>query len=611
MQRTFQFRRTNTVKLLMAAPLLAAAALAFTAGDSLAADKKRGVLIIDGSSSMAGPLAGGGRVARTSRITTNEDEMIPGMRQTVRRTGKAVSKMSQVKATLSKAYGDFRNRIDLGIVAYGSTSPESCSDIKTIKPVGSISPGAYAAATNGISTVGASPVTAAVKKAAELANYKNSINTLVLITDSVDSCNLNPCKLGGELRNSGANITVHVIGIGLPRSQQTDLRCLAGHTRGHYFDVRSRQELTQAIYGAMNGISITRHLTPEPPPSPEVIAEAEKAGRNIIGAEKLALVPLPRRKPRKPKTAEAPAVAEAANADNADRTNIPAPPIPPGDMKQPATTPPVIDQAKSVIAAAKPATPAPGGNAAATPGQLSAVARIVTGSAPMTSGVNWTVYMAEAGAPSRRVATSKDAQPTFELKPGDYVIESNLGYARVRDFVSVAPGEKASSDVAFNAGGLSLSTVLAGKTPPNPADVSYTVSDRGTGRIVVKNLGSNKVIHLNSGDYEVISRYGSANAIVKANLSIQPGKLTEATLNHNAGRINFKLEGDGGKALENVRWEVETSNGTAVANSVVSRPGYVLAAGAYKVVAKHEGNIYRSSFMVRPGEDKTKVLTTK
>ena len=603
------FRNLIPLKPALAVSVLAITTFSALSADVYAADKKRGMLIIDASASMSGSLAGG-KAAKSAPagLETEGAGIIPRL---VKRPGKASGKLSQVKSSLGRAYGDFRSRVNLGIVAFGSSAPESCTDIKAIKPVGSIDTKAYRAATNAISAVGASPITAAVKKAAELANYKNSINTMVLITDSIDSCSMNPCKLGGELRNSGANITVHVIGIGLPRNQQTNLRCLAGHTRGHYFDVRTRQQLTQAIYGAMNGISITRHLTPEPPPTPEVIAAAEKSAGAVIGSEKFTSVPLPRRKPRKPKTAEPkPEQPNPVKTAEAAKT-IPAPPIPAEDVKAPQSKPPVIDNAKPVIAAAKPAAdakPAPD----ETSGRLTAQARIMDGTAPMTSGVSWTVYQAEAGAPSQRVATSKQAQPSFDLKPGDYVIESNLGYARVRDFVTIQSGEKASSDLVFNAGGLSLSTVLAGKPPTKATDVSYTVTERSTGRIVVRNLRSNKVIHLNSGDYEVISRYGSANAIVKANLSIQAGKLTEATLNHNAGRVKFKLaSNDSGKALDDVSWEIQMSNGSSVASSAVSQPGYVLAAGAYKVIAKHAGNVYRSSFIVRPGEDKTKMLTAK
>lgn len=606
MQRAFQFRKTPAVKPALAAALLAAAILASAPGDGLAASKKRGIFIIGASASMSGPLAGGGSTRRAAAPAGLSSDNIAGIQRNVARAKNAPSKISHVKATLSKAYVAFRGRVNLGIVASGSSSPGSCSDIKTIRKIGRISPGTYQAATKAITPVGVSPITAAVQKAAELADYKNTINTLVLVTDSADSCGMNPCKLGGELRNSGANITVHVIGIGLARSQQANLRCLAGHTRGHYFDVRSRQQLTQAIYGAMNGISITRHLTPETPPTPEAITAAQNTAGKVVGVEKLAAVPLPRRKPKKPKTAatapEQP-VAPIKTAQ-APRT-IPAPPIPPSAAKAPQVKPAAINSAQPVISAAKPAV-------TSNTGRLQAQARIMDGSAPLTSGLNWTIFRAEAGAPTQRVATSKQGISSFELKPGDYVVESTLGYARVREFITIQAGEIASSDLVFNAGGLSLSTVLAGKTPPKTDVVSYTVSERNTGRIVVKNLRSNKVVHLNSGDYEVISRYGNANAIVKAKLSIQAGKLTEATLNHNAGRISFKLTASGGgAALQDVRWEVRKSNGTAVVSSVAAQPGYVLAAGPYKVIAKHGGKVYRSSVMIRPGENTTKTLTAK
>ncbi|PLX33248.1 MAG: hypothetical protein C0605_16675 [Hyphomicrobiales bacterium] len=605
MRRAVQIRKSVAKTPFLVAAASVIIGLGAFSGEASALTKKRGMLIIDASSSMSGALAGGGAARRVAPAGLKV-EGIAQLNRPVTRSKNAVSKLRHVQNTLSKAYGDFRNRVNLGVLAFGSSSPDSCSDIRAIKNLGAINPAAYLAATRKIAAKGVSPITAAVQKAATMADYKNSINTLVLITDSVDSCGMNPCKLGGELRNSGANITVHVIGIGLPTSQQTNLRCLAGHTRGHYFDVRSRQQLTQAIYGAMNAISISSNLTPETPPTPEVIAAAQKSPGKVVGVEKLDVVPMPRRKPRKPKTADtAPEQPEAPVKTAEAPASMPEPPAPKKDTAAPQAKPPVISEEQPVISAAKPAQAGNGG-------RLSVQARIIDGTPPLTAGLTWSIFKADAGAPSQKVADSKQAIGSFDLKPGDYVVESRLDYARVRDFVSIKAGENASSDLVFNAGGLSLSTVLAGKPPANASDVSYTVSERNTGRIVVKNLSSNQVIHLNAGDYEVISRYGNANAIVKANLSIQAGKLTEATLNHNAGRISLKLAGDeNGPALKDVSWEVQKSNGSTVASSTSPQPGYVLAAGAYKVVAKHDGKVYRSSLMIRPGENTTKTLTTK
>jgi hypothetical protein len=58
--------------------------------------------------------------------------------------------------------------------------------------------------------------------------------------------------------------------------------------------------------------------------------------------------------------------------------------------------------------------------------------------------------------------------------------------------------------------------------------------------------------------------YGDANAIIRADIRVEPGKLTEATLYQQAARVTLKLvENHGGEALANTQWSVVTSAGEA------------------------------------------------
>ncbi len=49
------------------------------------------------------------------------------------------------------------------------------------------------------------------------------------------------------------------------------------------------------------------------------------------------------------------------------------------------------------------------------------------------------------------------------------------------------------------------------------------------------------IIRLNSGTYHVVSNYGSANAIIRADIRVEAGKLTEATVQHRAAEVVLKL----------------------------------------------------------------------
>ena len=96
--------------------------------------------------------------------------------------------------------------------------------------------------------------------------------------------------------------------------------------------------------------------------------------------------------------------------------------------------------------------------------------------------------------------------------------------------------------------------------------------------------------------------YGDANAVVRADIRVDAGKLTEATMYQKAARLTLKLvEEHGGEALANTAWSVLTSDGDSVVESVGAFPSVVLAAGEYRAIAKHDGQVYESNFKVEAG----------
>ena len=112
--------------------------------------------------------------------------------------------------------------------------------------------------------------------------------------------------------------------------------------------------------------------------------------------------------------------------------------------------------------------------------------------------------------------------------------------------------------------------------------------------------------YLNAGVYRVESRYGDANAIARADIEVQPGKLVRAKINHRAAQAMFRLvDAASGEAAPGVTWQMLASNGSVVARSDQSAPSMILAEGAYEAVATLGQTSYRSAFEIRPGEQTT------
>ncbi len=86
------------------------------------------------------------------------------------------------------------------------------------------------------------------------------------------------------------------------------------------------------------------------------------------------------------------------------------------------------------------------------------------------------------------------------------------------------------------------------------------------------------MVRLNAGTYHVVSNYGDVNATIRADIQIEAGKLTEATIQHRAAKLTLKLvAGPGGEAIADTAWSILTASGDTVSESVGAFPTIVLA----------------------------------
>ncbi len=88
-------------------------------------------------------------------------------------------------------------------------------------------------------------------------------------------------------------------------------------------------------------------------------------------------------------------------------------------------------------------------------------------------------------------------------------------------------------------------------------------------------------------------------------MTVEAGKLTEATIDHQAGRVTFRLvEKSGGEALADTIWYISTTDGQLVKKSGGAFPSHLLAAGNYDVRVEHGGRQFAAKFSVVPGDKK-------
>ena len=206
------------------------------------------------------------------------------------------------------------------------------------------------------------------------------------------------------------------------------------------------------------------------------------------------------------------------------------------------------------------------------------------------------------------IGTWRTANPTVRLAPGTYQAMATFGRAHLVRKLTVKAGPAVTERFVLNAGGLRISAVSAtGEALP---DISFTydilTGDADTGGLRAKVVGGIKpglIIRLNAGIYQIVSTYGDANSVVRADVTVEAGKLTEAVVAHHAAKVTFKLVNKpGGDALADTRWTIRTAQGERVRDSNGALPSHILSVGAYEVTAQNGDRAFKRSFVVAAGE---------
>ena len=152
-----------------------------------------------------------------------------------------------------KAYSDFiadwdGEKVDTGLIAYGHRRKGDCSDIELLATPGQKSDRALKRIVKNLSPKGKTPLGDAVRMAAEELKYTEQSATVILLSDGVETCGVDPCQLGLDLEKSGVDFTAHVVGLDIKsEADKAQLQCLAENTGGQFTTVENARELDEAL----------------------------------------------------------------------------------------------------------------------------------------------------------------------------------------------------------------------------------------------------------------------------------------------------------------------------------------------------------------------------
>jgi hypothetical protein len=297
-----------------------------------------------------------------------------------------------------------------------------------------------------------------------------------------------------------------------------------------------------------------------------------------------------------------PPVPPAAVPDPGSAVSL-APPSGPG-AGPPPSLPPALTQPS--IATVPPVVPPGGAPAQAV---LALSARYGKDLPAINGGLVWRIFSDrpdETGT-FKMIREDRSATPNVVLPPGNYVVHVALGLVSAVRTVTL----KAETDreaFVLPAGGLRIEgRVGTSKIPQN--QISFAIYkgsqfEGGERASLVPNVAAGDVVLLPEGTYYIISNYGDANSVVRSDIRVQAGKLTDVVVTHRAAVITLKLVSDkGGEALANTAWSVITPGGDVIKESIGAFPRVVLSEGEYRAIAKNEGKVYERPFNVVNGVD--------
>lgn len=448
-----------------------------------------------------------------------------------------VPKISVVRDAVKAMLQDNAGKIDLGVIAYGATKKTACKKVDTIKALGPIEPKTDARQIEQVKPGGSAAIALSLTEAGKLFSNSQGARSIIIVSDSTDDCEADPCATIETLKKQSPAIVAHVIAFSEQDTKPLEaLSCIAKKTGGLFQTASSTSELNAALrkafLAALNPLPTNNALT-----DPFGGASSDQKGQAVLSND---------------------------------------------------------------------------------PGTLVLSALLSDGTEPLTSGLTWRIYSSDIQSDGsyKLLHRIDEARIAVTLPPADYLVNVAYGQAHATKRVTVLPGKRSIDTLNLQAGGLRLYATLAKQPVLADNVLSFNVyseeSDQfGNRRRVIAGARAGVVLRLNSGSYKVVSKYGDANAVMEVDVKVEPGKLTEATIDHQAGKVTFRLvERQGGEALADTIWQIYSGDDKLVKKSGGAFPSHILAAGNYSVHVEHGGQKFIAKFSVKAG-DKQQVEVIK
>lgn len=147
--------------------------------------------------------------------------------------------------------------VHMSVVVYGhkgdntvSNKTLSCGGIEELYTLGEAYGSKITSTLSRFEPTGWTPIAEALIKARDILTPYNSEkynNSIVLISDGIETCGGDPARVVEEMNTKGFSVTTNVIGFDVDAETAQQLKAVAMNGRGEYFDARTRADLDFAL----------------------------------------------------------------------------------------------------------------------------------------------------------------------------------------------------------------------------------------------------------------------------------------------------------------------------------------------------------------------------
>jgi len=506
------------------------------------------------------------------------------------------TKIEIARDAIKEMVNSWNQDSNIGLIAYGHRTKGDCSDIETLLPVSALDKNAFVAAVNAIQPKGKTPISAAVRKAAEELKYTENKATVILISDGLETCNADPCALASELEAAGVDFTTHVIGFDINKADSAKLSCLATNTGGQFISASNAVELNKAISKTVKTVQakVVKKVVkaiPKPTPVPK-------------GPQGIKVIPVACETCTEPLQTDVFWYLYEAKQDMD------------GNRKE-------LGRDGSATALFKTAAgkyfiygaygyAAKGVEVAVKPGTLSTVkvnfnagnmrvsAAATAGADPLDNDMFYWVYEAKKDLEGNRkeIARSGAANQLFRLPAGNYFVVAQHGSAYANAELTVKANELTEYVFDMNVGYLRVNAISTTGAAVLENNMFYWVYENkkdleGNRKEIARSGAAGQLFKLPAGKYFIVAQHGQAYA--NATLEVTANSLSEYTFDMNVGyfRVNA-IMADGMPPIENnmfywVYYDKKDMEGNRkeIDRSGAANQLFRLPAGKYFVVAQH------------------------